>query len=503
MYRVDAAAIAATAPPPRLSRRPPSMWQFAAPAQTTDFDPYDTRTLRCLLCITGTRHPRGRRRRQSRPGSLCLFSVWRAVWDVPHLLLSLQGIVLFALGHCDALYFLFNMLIPSAVVVTRHRFRRWHESGRARVALAWAFQNTLAERNHHEVEGEAMLVLPVSAAQLRQADLFWLGTAINVACGAAVWVVLCFFLPQYWIASAAASGLPLELRIALQANEGIAWLSGPFAFASFFTINNGVCASYLHTLQRLTGRTKHLLYSMQAGGDTEVGEARAFVDECLPRHMAMCRSMHRYGEGIHADIVLGLSGVLWLVMISYVNAFLVEPPHQNLWWLARPWATLGIFSFVLLFNMGAMAALSTHTVEYVRVTQICLGTIAGGRNRPAVAEKQKTNDHDGAEGNGAPPPEVAAAAAAAASARWDAIVETARRDLQAFSLVQDLPFIRIMGNVVDAYAVTKFLYLLAVLFVLPLVSQATAPVGGAGAVPAGHSPVADCSCLNTTGQDGL
>ena len=165
------------------------------------------------------------------------------------------------------------------------------------------------------------------------------------------------------------------------------------------------------------------------------------------------------------DIFLGISGVLWLIFIAYVNAFIVEPPHDNLWWLVRPWATLGTFTGVTVAQIGSMAILTTQTTLYVRATQICLGTIAANGKRWQSLSHSAGNTREANDREESVQDRI--------DSEWDSIMEKAQKDLQAFSLVRDLPFIRVMGNVVDVSAVTKFFYILAVLFVLPVVSQSS------------------------------
>ena len=86
------------------------------------------------------------------------------------------------------------------------------------------------------------------------------------------------------------------------------------------------------------------------------------------------------------------------------------------------------------------ALLSSKTVEYIRVTETCLGSIA------AYCDSGVLDVHG------------------------EDISEVARRELNVFTVVQDLSFIRIMGMPVQVETVTKLFYVLAVLFILPLVT---------------------------------
>ena len=83
--------------------------------------------------------------------------------------------------------------------------------------------------------------------------------------------------------------------------------------------------------------------------------------------------------------------------------------------------------------------LSSKVVEYVRVTENCLGTI--------VASYE--DDDKMKEGN---------------------LSDMARKTLTMFAYVQDLSYLRIMGIPIDMEMMTKFFYILAVLFILPLVT---------------------------------
>ena len=110
------------------------------------------------------------------------------------------------------------------------------------------------------------------------------------------------------------------------------------------------------------------------------------------------------------------------------------------WWYVRPWTTLGFFTFAFFQALMPFALLSSKTVEYIRVTETCLGSIA------AYCDSGVLDVHG------------------------EDISEVARRELNVFTVVQDLSFIRIMGMPVQVETVTKLFYVLAVLFILPLVT---------------------------------
>ena len=86
------------------------------------------------------------------------------------------------------------------------------------------------------------------------------------------------------------------------------------------------------------------------------------------------------------------------------------------------------------------ALLSSKTIEYIRVTETCLGSIAAHGTSGVV------DAHD----NG--------------------IAAVARRELMAFTVVRDLCFLRIMGMPIGVETLTKLFYVLAVLFILPIVT---------------------------------
>tara|TARA_A100001015_G_C14763290_1_gene622309 strand:+ start:412 stop:756 length:345 start_codon:yes stop_codon:yes gene_type:complete len=109
---------------------------------------------------------------------------------------------------------------------------------------------------------------------------------------------------------------------------------------------------------------------------------------------------------------------------------MLHTPHRT---------TLGLFTFAFFQVLMPFAMLSSKVVEYVRVTENCLGTI--------VASYE--DDDKMKEGN---------------------LSDMARKTLTMFAYVQDLPYLRIMGIPIDMEMMTKFFYILAVLFILPLVT---------------------------------
>ena len=65
--------------------------------------------------------------------------MWSLFWSVPQSVMIILGIVLFYLGLCDTLYFLFTVMCPSLSLVNRYRFKLWIESGNAEKQLDFAF----------------------------------------------------------------------------------------------------------------------------------------------------------------------------------------------------------------------------------------------------------------------------------------------------------------------------------------------------------------------------
>ena len=94
------------------------VWRFALNHVNTTIDPYDSFVLTLLLNVLGIQPQKAR--------SSCLYKIWCYYWDIPHILLSLQGIILYYYNLCDVLYLLFA---PN-VVVTRRRYKKWLRKAR-------------------------------------------------------------------------------------------------------------------------------------------------------------------------------------------------------------------------------------------------------------------------------------------------------------------------------------------------------------------------------------
>ena len=88
-------------------------WKFTDLSATNTIDPYDTKLLQLLMRCSGVRYSSSKDRgfRTTQPS--CLYRWWCYIWVVPHVLLVLQGCVLFYFGMCDLLYFLFAFLLSS------------------------------------------------------------------------------------------------------------------------------------------------------------------------------------------------------------------------------------------------------------------------------------------------------------------------------------------------------------------------------------------------------
>ena len=267
---------------------------------------------------------------------------------------------------------------------------------------------------------------------------------INTTILAWLWASCTLSTPLLWIDSASAASLPFSLKVLAQCIEIFAWVSGPFGFFAFFNTSFVVAVTFYIKYHRLVIKTKALLdkfnrknYDMK---DDEM-EIKNFVNECIPHHMEICRAMQKYSSSTSTSHFINVCGVIWLIGMCYVYAFVLNV-HQDasLWWAIRPWTTLAFFTIAFFQVMMPFALLSSKTVEYVRLTEICLGSVAA---HPVSGILD-------AQGND--------------------IAEVARRELKTFAIVQDNSYIRIMGTHIELETLVKYFYVLAVLFVLPLVT---------------------------------
>ena len=404
------------------------VWQFARPDMNTTVDPYSLKTIRLLLSASGIMYESRKSFSNVRKSSTrWSYAFWCYFWDVPHLLLSLQGFVLYFYGLCDLLYLLFAV-IPLNVVMTRRRYKKWHEDGRGIESLAQPSKN-----------------IPVSEKELAKCDFMIYLCIINTVIASWTWAACTLWIPLLWIENASAARLPFYLKVLAQCIEIFAWASGPFAFFSFFHTSFAVCLAFYVKYQQLVKSTTNLMNNFNSKGyDMKANELeiQAFVEECIPHHMEFCRSMHKYSTSTSTSHFINVCGVMWLLGMCYVNAFILNVQNDDAWWYVRPWTTLGFFTFAFFQVLIPFAMLSSKTVEYIRVTETCLGSIAAYRNSGVL------------------------------DAHGEDISVVARRELNAFIAVQDLSFIRIMGMPVQVETVTKLFYVLAVLFILPLVTSA-------------------------------
>ena len=402
------------------------VWQFATSGGVTSVDPYSLKTLRVLLNASGTLYKSQESVRALRKTQYsCLYEFWCYFWDVPHILLSLQGFVLYFYGMCDLLYLLFAV-IPLNVVLTRRRYKKWHEDGRGMDSLRQPSQN-----------------IPVPEKEVKKYDFMIFMSVVNTVIASWVWAACTLWIPLLWIESASAARLSLSLKILVQCIEISAWASGPFAFFAFFHTSFAVSLAFYVKYHQLVKRTTSLInkfnnnnYNMK---ENEL-EIQTFVEECIPHHMEICRSMHKYSSSTSMSHFINVCGVIWLIGMCYINAFVLKVENENAWWYVRPWTTLGFFTFAFFQVLMPFALLSSKTVEYIRVTETCLGSIA------AYCDSGVLDVHG------------------------EDISEVARRELNVFTVVQNLSFIRIMGMPVQVETVTKLFYVLAVLFILPLVT---------------------------------
>ena len=167
------------------------VWQFARPDMNTTVDPYSLKTIRLLLSTSGIMYESRKSFSNVRKSSTrWSYAFWCYFWDVPHLLLSLQGFVLYFYGLCDLLYLLFAV-IPLNVVMTRRRYKKWHEDGRGIESLAQPSKN-----------------IPVSEKELAKCDFMIYLCVINTVIASWTWAACTLWIPLLWIENASAARLP-------------------------------------------------------------------------------------------------------------------------------------------------------------------------------------------------------------------------------------------------------------------------------------------------------
>ena len=401
-------------------------WKFTDLSATNTIDPYDTKLLQMLMRCSGVRYSSSKDRgfRTTQPS--CLYRWWCYIWVVPHVLLVLQGCVLFYFGMCDLLYFLFAFL-PLNVLVTRHRYKKWHEDGKGLESLHQPSQN-----------------IPLSKKEIHMYDVMFCIVVVNTVFATWLLAVCTLWLPLLWIENATATSLPLWLKVVVQTVDILAWSTGPFTFFAFFNTSFACIGSFYLKYRGLVQKTTALLdqfnkknYDMKE----HASEIATFVNECLPRHMEMARALHKYSSTTSVSLALNVAGVMWLIGMCYTNAFLWNLHSDSAWFSVRPWTTLAFITLAFFTVLMPFALLSSKTIEYIRVTETCLGSIAAHGTSGVLVDA-----HD----NG--------------------IAAVARRELMAFTVVRDLCFLRIMGMPIGVETLTKLFYVLAVLFVLPIVT---------------------------------
>ena len=325
-------------------------WKFSSSNVYTNIDPYNSKTLTILLTMTGVKYQHMMEKNDGKwIKTSCCYNAWCYFWDIPHLLLSLQGFILYFSGLCDLLYFLFAAFIPCSVVMIRHRYKKWHESGIAK--------DSMQQPSMH---------IPLSKKEIDKYDGMCVTTCVmNPMIMTWFWAAFTLWIPLLWIESASAKALPFYLKIIAQVVEISAWLSGGFAFFSFYNTSTVVILAYLSKYQKLVEKTTELLnrfdnVHMNNKGNNNNNrsnnhqqvtlsstneqhrknkeiEVMQFVKECLPHHMEMCRSMHKYSSSTSVSHLLSTAGVMWLISMCYINAFILTSRNENAWWYVRPW----------------------------------------------------------------------------------------------------------------------------------------------------------------------
>lgn len=399
-------------------------WTFGTPARWTTVDPLGTRSLSALICILGARH---RHRRSSPSSSLSSYSLcaWSTILNSTYVLLSLMSIVLYALGLCDTLYFLFTCLVPIITLTTRLRFKPWVTSGDAAAQLEFAFRD-----------------LPLSPRTFRLIDTMFLLLWVFIVAVTVTWGSFTLWIPLLWDENA--SAFPLAYTIPHIFVEILTWVTGAPSYFCYIIISQVTALAMWIKVRRTIKATRDLYTSWESPERSD--EVVRFVNECLPRHMELSKAMQMFNRGASTMTFFSLSGLVWLVIAAYINAFIVPVPHDSLIWRVRPWTTFGLFSFVLTAALMPVALLTATMVEYVRETEILLGLIA-------VSDTRLTLSFVG-EGEGG-----------------ENIAERAKRDLILFASVQDLCYIRVLGVAVSGTMLLQLFYLLVAFFVLPLVAN--------------------------------
>ena len=147
-------------------------------------------------------------------------------------------------------------------------------------------------------------------------------------------------MPLLWIDTASAASLPFPIKMVAQCIEIFAWASGPLAFFSFFNTSFAVSLSFYAKYYHLVEKTTALLSKFNRKNydlkHDEI-EIQTFVKECIPHHMEMCRSMHKYSSSTSTSHFICICGVMWLLGMCYINAFILNVHSDDLWWSVRPW----------------------------------------------------------------------------------------------------------------------------------------------------------------------
>ena len=407
--------------------------------------PLRTRTISTLVCILGARG-----NRSSPFSSSCCVRALSTAWEATCIVISLAAIVLYALGLCDMLYFLFTWLIPVLALIVRLRFKPWVNSGAAAAQLEFAFHD-----------------LPLPLAAVRRFDTLFLFGWMLLLATVVVWGSFTLWIPLFWDENASAEDLPLSLKIMYNVVELGAWGVGAPSYFAFLIATQATAFAVWVKVRTMIRTTRDLC------GNWDRPERAAdvvwFVRECLPRHMELSKALQMFNRGTSTMNFVTLSGLMWLVAAAYINLFVIAVPHDTLLWQIRPWMTCGLFSFALTIMLSPVALLTLTIVEYVRETETLLGLIAVSDSKLTVQRRHQPYE-GGNKGAHAGEPEREGEGEEATMGAEETIAERARRDLTVFASVQDLAYIRVLGVAVSGTTLLKLFYTLVILFVLPLVT---------------------------------
>ncbi len=281
-------------------------WTFGKTAgRTRTVDPLATHILSSLICILDA-YPY---QSCSPPFSSCCFCVWSTILDATYVVLSLVSIVLYDLGLCDTLYFLFTCFVPLITLTTRLRFKPWVISGDAAAQLEFAFRD-----------------LPLSPRTVRVLDLMFLLLWVLIVAITVTWGTFTLWIPLLWDENA--SVFPLAFSIPHFFIEILTWVTGAPSYLCYIIMTQVTALAMWIKVRKMMHLTRDFYMSWER--PERSAEVVQFVGACLPRHMELSKAMQMFNRGSSIMSFFTLSGLVWLVIAAYINAFIVPVPHDSL-----------------------------------------------------------------------------------------------------------------------------------------------------------------------------